>query len=175
MTLEIVNNPIFVTLQDKGRYGYSHIGVTNSGVMDEYAYLVAGIPVLILFFASIYFFVTRFKSIRPTLKKIKNADIVILDVTVNSLSMGFVLHHALELGKPVIASRLKAVENYFGEGSLVYFQPADPQSLANSIIDLYHHPEKRRTLARNARELYGKYCWAQQKEVYLSVYQNILQ
>lgn len=41
MSLEIVNNPIFVTLQDKGRYGYSHIGVTNSGVMDEYAYLVA--------------------------------------------------------------------------------------------------------------------------------------
>ena len=38
-----------------------------------------------------------------TLKKIKKADIVILDVSVNSLSMGFVLHHALELGKPVIA------------------------------------------------------------------------
>jgi biotin-dependent carboxylase-like uncharacterized protein len=41
MSLEIVNNPIFVTLQDKGRYGYSYIGVTNSGVMDEYAYLCA--------------------------------------------------------------------------------------------------------------------------------------
>jgi biotin-dependent carboxylase-like uncharacterized protein len=41
MSLEIVNNPIFVTLQDKGRYSYSHIGVTNSGVMDEYAYLCA--------------------------------------------------------------------------------------------------------------------------------------
>ena len=27
-------------LQDKGRYGYSDIGVTNSGVMDEYAYLL---------------------------------------------------------------------------------------------------------------------------------------
>ena len=24
-----------------GRYGYSHIGVTNSGVMDEYVYLFA--------------------------------------------------------------------------------------------------------------------------------------
>ena len=41
MSLEIINNPIFVTLQDKGRYGYSHIGVTNSGVMDEYAYFWA--------------------------------------------------------------------------------------------------------------------------------------
>ena len=43
----------------------------GSKSLSEYAYLVAGIPVLILFFASIYFFVTRFKSIRPTLKKIK--------------------------------------------------------------------------------------------------------
>lgn len=85
------------------------------------------------------------------------------------------MYDYIALGKPVIASRLKAVENYFGEGSLAYFQPADPQSLANSIVDLYHHPEKRRTLARNARELYGKYCWEKQKEVYLSVYQNILQ
>ena len=41
MSLEIINNPLFVTIQDMGRYGYSHIGVTNSGVMDEYAYLFA--------------------------------------------------------------------------------------------------------------------------------------
>lgn len=41
MSLELINNPIFVLLQDKGRYSYSHIGVTNSGVMDEYAYLCA--------------------------------------------------------------------------------------------------------------------------------------
>ena len=41
MSLELVNNPILVMLQDKGRFGYSEIGVTNSGVMDEYAYLSA--------------------------------------------------------------------------------------------------------------------------------------
>ena len=34
MSLEIINNPLFATIQDMGRYGYSHIGVTNSGVMD---------------------------------------------------------------------------------------------------------------------------------------------
>ncbi|WP_419764489.1 MAG: biotin-dependent carboxyltransferase family protein [Arcobacter sp.] len=41
MSLEIINNPILATIQDKGRYSYSHIGVTNSGVMDEYAYMYA--------------------------------------------------------------------------------------------------------------------------------------
>jgi biotin-dependent carboxylase-like uncharacterized protein len=41
MSLELLNNPFFVTIQDIGRFSYSHIGVTNSGVMDEYAYFVA--------------------------------------------------------------------------------------------------------------------------------------
>ncbi|MGB1227255.1 MAG: biotin-dependent carboxyltransferase family protein [Poseidonibacter sp.] len=40
MSLEIINSPILALIQDKGRFSYSDIGVTNSGVMDEYAYLV---------------------------------------------------------------------------------------------------------------------------------------
>lgn len=41
MSLEIINSPLFATLQDKGRFSYTSIGVTNSGVMDEYSYLVS--------------------------------------------------------------------------------------------------------------------------------------
>ena len=41
MSLKLLNNPFFVTIQDIGRFSYSHIGVTNSGVMDEYAYFIA--------------------------------------------------------------------------------------------------------------------------------------
>ena len=41
MSLEIINAPIFATIQDKGRFSYTSIGVTNSGVMDEYSYLWA--------------------------------------------------------------------------------------------------------------------------------------
>jgi len=41
MSFEVVNSSIFSTIQDKGRFSYTSIGVTNSGVMDEYAYLMA--------------------------------------------------------------------------------------------------------------------------------------
>jgi|TARA_R110002050_G_scaffold54755_3_gene123892 biotin-dependent carboxylase-like uncharacterized protein len=41
MSLEIINKPILATIQDMGRFSYSNIGVSNSGVMDEYAYLYA--------------------------------------------------------------------------------------------------------------------------------------
>lgn len=38
MSLEIISPSFFTSLQDNGRFGYKHIGVTNSGVMDEFAY-----------------------------------------------------------------------------------------------------------------------------------------
>lgn len=41
MSLKLLNNPFFVSIQDRGRFSYSHVGVTNSGVMDEYAYFIA--------------------------------------------------------------------------------------------------------------------------------------
>lgn len=41
MSLEVINSPIFATIQDKGRFSYTSIGVTNSGVMDEYSYQIA--------------------------------------------------------------------------------------------------------------------------------------
>ncbi|MGM0519338.1 MAG: biotin-dependent carboxyltransferase family protein [Campylobacterota bacterium] len=43
MSFKILNEPIFATIQDRGRFGFTNIGVTNSGVMDEYAYLSANL------------------------------------------------------------------------------------------------------------------------------------
>jgi biotin-dependent carboxylase-like uncharacterized protein len=41
MSLEVINSPILTLLQDKGRFSYASIGVSPSGVMDEYSYLIA--------------------------------------------------------------------------------------------------------------------------------------
>lgn len=41
MSFEVINSPLFATIQDRGRFSYTSIGVTNSGVMDEYSYHVA--------------------------------------------------------------------------------------------------------------------------------------
>jgi biotin-dependent carboxylase-like uncharacterized protein len=38
MSFKILQGGIFTTIQDLGRYGYTHLGITNSGAMDEYAY-----------------------------------------------------------------------------------------------------------------------------------------
>ncbi|CAA6802883.1 MAG: Allophanate hydrolase 2 subunit 2 (EC [uncultured Sulfurovum sp.] len=36
---KVLQSGLFTTLQDQGRYGYNHLGITHSGAMDEYAYL----------------------------------------------------------------------------------------------------------------------------------------
>ena len=41
MSFEVIKAGIFTTLQDRGRFSFTHLGVTNSGVMDEYATLAA--------------------------------------------------------------------------------------------------------------------------------------
>lgn len=39
--LKVIKSGLFTTIQDAGRFGYAHIGVPKSGVMDTYAYRFA--------------------------------------------------------------------------------------------------------------------------------------
>jgi len=41
LNFNVIKAGIFTTLQDRGRFSFTHLGVTNSGVMDEYATLAA--------------------------------------------------------------------------------------------------------------------------------------
>jgi glycosyltransferase involved in cell wall biosynthesis len=84
------------------------------------------------------------------------------------------MYDYLNFGVPVLASRLKAVEAYFGDDSLYFFEPGNPESLAEGILDLYQHPDKRQALVENSQRLYNKYKWEKQKKIYLSVYRTLL-
>lgn len=84
------------------------------------------------------------------------------------------MYDYLAFEKPVIASRLRAVQAYFEDESLCFFEPGDPDSLAAAILDLYQHPHKRHTLVENSQRLYEQYQWQKQKKVYLSAYQSFL-
>lgn len=84
------------------------------------------------------------------------------------------MYDYLAFGKPVLASRLGAVRAYFDEDALCFFEPGDAASLAQGILDLWQHPEKRQTLVENSQRLYGQYCWEQQREIYLSAYHALL-
>jgi glycosyltransferase involved in cell wall biosynthesis len=54
------------------------------------------------------------------------------------------------MGKPVIASRLRTINHYFGDGALAYFAPGDPQSLADRMVTIYRDDELRARLVQQA-------------------------
>jgi glycosyltransferase involved in cell wall biosynthesis len=84
------------------------------------------------------------------------------------------MYEFISIGKPVLASRLKSVESYFGQGALYFFEAGDGQSLAEGILALYRNPDLRLSLASNALKLYEQYNWENQKKIYLSVFSKLL-
>jgi len=84
------------------------------------------------------------------------------------------MYDYLIFGKPVIASRLRATQAYFDEDSIRFFEPGNAEDLAEAILDLYQHPDKRQRLARNAHLLYERYKWERQRPAYQTVCRSLV-
>ncbi|MGQ0603332.1 MAG: glycosyltransferase family 4 protein [Anaerolineales bacterium] len=82
------------------------------------------------------------------------------------------MYDFLALGKPVLASRLDAVQTYFDDASLSYFEPDNSKDLARAISELMQCPERRRSRVEHSQKLYGQYRGELQREIYLSVYRR---
>ena len=61
--------------------------------------------------------------------------------------------------RPMIASNTPAIRSMFRPESIVLCEPSNPDSFAEAIIDLYHHPEKRERMVAYAAEDYLPYRW----------------
>jgi glycosyltransferase involved in cell wall biosynthesis len=83
------------------------------------------------------------------------------------------MYDYLTFGKPVIASRLRAVNAYFDEDSLCFFKPGDAEDLARAIQEMFRQPDKRMSLSRNAGRLYEEYRWEKQRERYWATYAKL--
>lgn len=81
----------------------------------------------------------------------------------------------IAMKKPVIISRIKAVETYFGENAGVFFESENEKDLAHCILELYRNPAKRKSLVRKASKVYEKYRWANMKKEYLRVYEHLME
>ncbi len=68
--------------------------------------------------------------------------------------------------RPMIASDTPAIRSMFRPESLVRCDPAQVESFAEAIIDLYQHPEKRACMVQNASEDYQPFRWEMMAERY---------
>jgi len=82
--------------------------------------------------------INHFKRI---IKSIKDSDIVILEISTHSLSMGYILHKALEMNKPVIALYQPGNPPFFAQGiendklQVIEYSDADIESTLRDAIE----------------------------------------
>lgn len=81
----------------------------------------------------------------------------------------------IALGIPSVASDLPGVRDVFDDSCVLYFQPGNEKDLANRILELYHNPEKRTSLAYHGQEFYRNCQWQVMKHEYLNVYRKCIQ
>jgi len=77
------------------------------------------------------------------------------------------------MGKAVIISRLKAIQLYFSDNALAYFEPNDPADLAKQMVRLYRDSGLRSRLAARAEQEYEPICWDVMKRRYLSLMEDL--
>lgn len=79
------------------------------------------------------------------------------------------------MGLPVVASRMKMLEDLYPDGSLMYFEPGQPDDFARCIISLYHDPELRESLVRTADQTFlQNYDWNAEREDYLALLEQLV-
>ena len=108
------------------------------------------------------------------LRMIACADIGIVPVEQNAYSDLVHTNKMFELvafRKPVIISRTKAVEAFFGSsgGCLKYFESGNAEDLARCILDLYQNHDSVRTMTRNAFARYEPFSWKNTQEQYCRI------
>jgi glycosyltransferase involved in cell wall biosynthesis len=79
------------------------------------------------------------------------------------------------LGIPVVAPRLRAIEHYFSEDMVAYFEPENVGSLAESIYRLRSKPEVRCNLARQAGRFLSDYGWERQGPELVTFYRAFME
>ena len=78
------------------------------------------------------------------------------------------------LGIPAIVSRLRAIEAYFDEGMVGYFEPGNETELANQILSFYRDPVMAASVALKAGRFTETYNWQHHREVYFTLVDSLL-
>jgi glycosyltransferase involved in cell wall biosynthesis len=78
------------------------------------------------------------------------------------------------LGIPTVVPRLKAIEHYFTDEMVAYYEPENVDCLANAILRLHEDGPRRQRQAAAAREFLDRYGWERQGAELVAMYRGLL-
>jgi glycosyltransferase involved in cell wall biosynthesis len=79
----------------------------------------------------------------------------------------------MAIRKPIVMTRVKAVEEYFDDSSLQFFTTGDAEDLARAVLELYQNPQRRRELVANAGLIYDRNKWSVQSVAYCETMESL--
>jgi glycosyltransferase involved in cell wall biosynthesis len=80
----------------------------------------------------------------------------------------------IAMRKPVVISRTRAVESYFGSDCFQLFESGNAEDLARAIHELYADPELRRRLVQRATAANEPYRWVHQGRRYVEIVERLI-
>ena len=79
----------------------------------------------------------------------------------------------IAMRKPVVISRTRAVESYFGSDCFQIFESGDEEDLARAIEELYRDRDLRRRLVERATAVNEPYRWVHQGRRYVEIVERL--
>ena len=113
-----------------------------------------------------------FVPVEELLPRIAEADAGVVAIrrdAFRDLTLCNKMFDLIALGKPVIISRTRAVEAYFGDGCFQTFESENVRDLARAIHELHADPALRERLVGRATRVSEPYRWLHQKRRYLEI------
>jgi glycosyltransferase involved in cell wall biosynthesis len=118
-----------------------------------------------------------FVPIEELLEAIASADVGVVAMHRNAfrdLTHCNKMFDFIAMRRPVVASRTRAVSEYFDEGCFAMFESGDEHDLARAIRRLHADPGLGERLARHAAEASEPYRWIHQRRIYVGAVEGLV-
>jgi glycosyltransferase involved in cell wall biosynthesis len=79
------------------------------------------------------------------------------------------------VGIPAVVPRLKAIEHYFSDDMVTYFEPENVEALADAICRLHFDSDLQRRQVREARKFLARYGWDRHSSELLTLYRHLVE
>jgi glycosyltransferase involved in cell wall biosynthesis len=79
----------------------------------------------------------------------------------------------LSQGLPVVCSRTKTLARYIPEEAVFYYEPENPEDMAEKVVFLWNNPEVVRRKLEKAKKLFPLYTWQNEKSRIVQFYKGI--
>jgi glycosyltransferase involved in cell wall biosynthesis len=85
-----------------------------------------------------------------------------------------VLEYAV-MGIPIIASKLKVLEDLFADAAVMFFEPGNVDQFACCVLELFESPARRDELVRNADSIFVRiHSWNSERRMYFDLLNRLL-